>query len=284
MTNQELLSGFLDRSLSEDQLLEFEKRQQESPEFAQEVREMLTVEGLLTESAPRVRYPIEFLASVESSVAAKVVAGAAAAGILGTLTKSVWAWIASGAAVAVTGGAIYYASQQAAPEPMPASAPLAPTRTVAPESTPTPTPAPEPPAHVESEPVAVKNVTSVDVDAKATTTNSVVEQLRSDYESCAAGKDPVRCSQLALQLGRKYRQIGQGADAQKFLLAAVENARTARLVQFEVDALGELGLLAKSRSNLSEARSFFERAVERATSARLATTKWQSELDQLSSN
>jgi hypothetical protein len=279
MTNQELLSGFLDRSLSEDQLLEFEKRQQESPEFAQEVREMLTVEGLLTESAPRVRYPIEFLASVESSVAAKVVAGAAAAGILGTLTKSVWTWIASGAAVAVTGGAIYYATQHA-PEPAPAPVPVERTTKVAPA----PAPVSEAPAHAEPEPAVVKNVTRVDVDAKATTTNSVVEQLRADFESCAVGKDPVRCSQLALQLGRKYRQVGQGADAQKFLQAAVDNARTARLAQFEVDALGELGLLAKSRSNLSEARGFFERAVERATSARLSTTKWQTELDQVSNN
>jgi hypothetical protein len=279
MTNQELLLGFLDRSLSEDQLLEFEKRQLESPEFAQEVREMLTVEGLLTESAPRVRYPIEFLASVESSVAAKVVAGAAAAGILGTLTKSVWAWIASGAAVAVTGGAIYYASQHTA-ELAPVPAPAARTTAV----TPPPAAAPETPAVMDPEPVAVKNVTRVDVDAKATATNSVVDQLRADYESCAIGKDPVRCSQLALQLGRKYRQVGQGADAQKFLQAAVEHARTARLAQFEVDALGELGILAKSRSNLLEARGFFERAVERATSARLTTTKWQTELEQLSNN
>jgi hypothetical protein len=137
---------------------------------------------------------------------------------------------------------------------------------------------------MDPEPVAVKNVTRVDVDAKATATNSVVDQLRADYESCAIGKDPVRCSQLALQLGRKYRQVGQGTEAQRFLQAAVENARAARLAQFEVDALGELGLLAKSRSNLSEARGFFERAVERATSARLTTTKWQTELEQLSNN
>jgi len=278
MTNQELLLGFLDRSLSEDQLLEFEQRQLESPEFAQEVREMLTVEDLLTQSAPRVRYPLEFLASVESSVAAKVVAGAAAAGILGALTKSVWAWIASGAAVAVTGGAIYYATQHT-PEPAPTPAPSARTTAVSPA----PAATSETPAVVEFEPpVAVKNVTGVDVDAKATATNSVVDQLRADYESCAIGKDPVRCSQLALQLGRKYRQVGQGADAQQFLQAAVEHARTARLAQFEVDALGELGFLAKSRSDLSDARGFFERAIERAASAKLTTTKWQAELDQLS--
>lgn len=276
MTNQELLSGFLDRSLSEDQLLEFEKRQLESPEFAQEVREMLTVENLLTESTPRVRYPIEFLASVESSVAAKVVAGAAAAGVLGALTKGVWAWIASGAAVAVTGGAIYYATQQvqtpeAAPAPVLKKS----------ESTTAVTPAPEAPKEAAPAPVAIKEVTSVDVDAKTTTTNSVMEQLRADYESCAVGKDPIRCSQLALQLGRKYRQVGQGADAVKYLQAAVDNARTARLAQFETDALGELGLLAKSRSNYADARGFFQRAVDRATSAKLSPAKWQAELEQL---
>lgn len=276
MTNQELLSGFLDRSLSEDQLLEFEKRQLESPEFAQEVREMLTVENLLTDSTPRVRYPIEFLASVESSVAAKVVAGAAAAGVLGALTKGVWAWIASGAAVAVTGGAIYYATQQAQ---TPAAAPAPVVKKF--ESTTSVAPTPEAPTEATPAPVAIKEVTSVDVDAKTTTTNSVMEQLRADYESCAVGKDPIRCSQLALQLGRKYRQVGQGADAVKYLQAAVDNARTARLAQFETDALGELGLLAKSRSNYAEARGFFQRAVDRATSAKLSPAKWQAELEQL---
>ncbi|MFN4984952.1 MAG: hypothetical protein ACK45E_08010 [Ignavibacteria bacterium] len=276
MTNQELLSGFLDRSLNEDQLLEFEKRQLESPEFAQEVREMLTVENLLTESTPRVRFPIEFLASVESSVAAKVVAGAAAAGILGTLTKSVWAWVASGAAVAVTGGAIYYVTQQ-----MPASEPAPAVSVKKNESMQVSAPAVAPVVERAPTPVTIKEVTSVDVDAKTTTTNSVMDQLRADYESCAVGKDPVRCSQLALQLGRKYRQVGQGADALKYLQAAVDNARTARLAQFETDALGELGLLAKSRSNYSEARGFFQRAIDRATSAKLSPSKWQSELEQL---
>jgi hypothetical protein len=276
MTNQELLSGFLDRSLNEDQLLEFEKRQLESPEFAQEVREMLTVENLLTESTPRVRFPIEFLASVESSVAAKLVAGAAAAGILGTLTKSVWAWVASGAAVAVTGGAIYYVTQQ-----MPASEPAPAVSVKKNESMQVSAPAVAPVVERAPTPVTIKEVTSVDVDAKTTTTNSVMDQLRADYESCAVGKDPVRCSQLALQLGRKYRQVGQGADALKYLQAAVDNARTARLAQFETDALGELGLLAKSRSNYSEARGFFQRAIDRATSAKLSPSKWQSELEQL---
>ncbi|MFN5378917.1 MAG: hypothetical protein ACK5BQ_09145 [Ignavibacteria bacterium] len=276
MTNQELLSGFLDRSLNEDQLLEFEKRQLESPEFAQEVREMLTVENLLTESTPRVRFPIEFLASVESSVAAKLVAGAAAAGILGTLTKSVWAWVASGAAVAVTGGAIYYVTQQ-----MPASEPAPAVSVKKNESMQVSAPAVAPVVERAPTPVTIKEVTSVDVDAKTTTTNSVMDQLRADYESCAVGKDPVRCSQLALQLGRKYRQVGQGADALKYLQAAVDNARTARLAQFETDALGELGLLAKSRSNYSEARGFFQRAIDRATSAKLSPSKWQFELEQL---
>lgn len=257
-------------------MLEFEKRQLESPEFAQEVREMLTVENLLTESTPRVRFPIEFLASVESSVAAKVVAGAAAAGILGTLTKSVWAWVASGAAVAVTGGAIYYVTQQ-----MPASEPAPAVSVKKNESMQVSAPAVAPVVERAPTPVTIKEVTSVDVDAKTTTTNSVMDQLRADYESCAVGKDPVRCSQLALQLGRKYRQVGQGADALKYLQAAVDNARTARLAQFETDALGELGLLAKSRSNYSEARGFFQRAIDRATSAKLSPSKWQFELEQL---
>ena len=120
----------------------------------------------------------------------------------------------------------------------------------------------------------------MDVDAKATSTNSVMDQLRSDYESCSIGKDPIRCSQLALQLGRKYRQVGQDANAQKFLQAAVGHAKYARLAQFEVDALGELGLLEKSRGNVSGATDFLQQAVDRASAARLQT-KWTDELEQL---
>jgi tetratricopeptide (TPR) repeat protein len=133
----------------------------------------------------------------------------------------------------------------------------------------------------EKVPQKITNVSKVDVDAKTTSTNSVVDQLRSEYESCANGKDPVRCSQLALQLGRKYRQLGQAAEATTFLQTAVDNARTARLAQFEIDALGELGLLSQSQGNPVTAKRFYSQAVERATSAHLSGAKWQAELDRM---
>ena len=91
MTNEELMAGFLDRSLSEDELLELERRQEASPELARELRELVTVEGLLLTAAPIAMAPTDFLHSVENTVAAKVAAGSSmsSAGIFSTMSVSV---------------------------------------------------------------------------------------------------------------------------------------------------------------------------------------------------
>ena len=120
MTNHELLAGFLDRSLSEDQLLEFEARQLADPAFAHEVKEMLTVERLLQQEPPRVDYPVGFLATIESNIAAKVAVGAAGGGLLGFLAHNAWTWIVGGtAAAAISGGALYFATRDSEPSPQP---------------------------------------------------------------------------------------------------------------------------------------------------------------------
>lgn len=281
MTNQELLAGFLDRTLNEDQLLDFEKRQLESPEFAQEVREMLTVEDLLTESAPKVRYPVEFLAKVESSIAAQIIAGAATGGILGTLAKMGWGWIVGGTTAAVVGGtALYVAatrSDEVAPDPRPKTV----THTTQPPIV--QQPAVETPATpVATAPtVSVREVSKVDVSVKATPTNSALDQLRADYETCSTTNDRVRCAQIALQIGRRLRQTQRATEAEQFLAAAVGHARATRLAQFEVDALGELGLIAAERGDVPQATSYFQKAIERGQSARVTTTAWSTALEKL---
>ncbi len=280
MTNQELLAGFLDRSLSEDQLLEFEQRQLESPEFAQEVREMLTVENLLTDSAPKVRLPLEFLAKVESSVAAQIIAGAATGGILGTLAKFGWGWIAGGTTAAVVGGtALYVAAtrtDEVHPDPRPARIMSAPKTVTPPDVL-----QPEAVAPATQPPVTNREASKVDVSIKATPTNSALDQLRADYETCSSTSDRVRCAQIALQIGRKLRQTQRASEAETYLTAAVNHARAARLAQFEVDALGELGLVMAERGDLQQAAVYLQKAIDRGQSARIVTATWSTALENL---
>jgi hypothetical protein len=281
MTNQELLAGFLDRTLNEDQLLDFEKRQLDSPEFAQEVREMLTVEDLLTDSAPKVRYPVDFLSKVESSIAAQIIAGAATGGILGTLAKMGWGWIVGGTTAAVVGGTALYVAATQSDEVAPDLRPKTVIRTTQPPIIQQPA-VETPDAPVATAPtVSVREVSKVDVSVKATPTNSALDQLRADYESCSTTNDRVRCAQIALQIGRRLRQTQRASEAELFLTAAVGHARSTRLAQFEVDALGELGLIAVERGDVPQATSYFQKAIERGQSARVTTTAWSTALEKL---
>ncbi|MCX6140533.1 MAG: tetratricopeptide repeat protein [Candidatus Kapabacteria bacterium] len=295
MTNQELLAGFLDRSLSEEELLEFEAQQTASPEFASEVREMLKVEELLTVSTPRVRYPVEFLASVETAVAVKVAAGATAAGLFAVLAHNVWTWVAGGtAAVVIGGGALYLATnkdvESAKPKPSPMSITTAPA--VA-------TPAPSIPTSVAETPAMVTRRVSqphpVTIAPANTTTNSrellnatvtdpsdgATKQLKAEYEKCKGSNEHVRCAQLALQIGIKLRKDEQGTEARHYLEAAVTHARALKLAEYEMDANGELGLLAKSEGDEQRAASAFRRAVEIGQNNQKNAGRWNSELENL---
>jgi hypothetical protein len=292
MTNQELLAGFLDRSLSEDELLEFEARQNASPEFAAEVREMLTVEDLLTTATPRVRYPVEFLSSVEGSVAAKVAAAATATGIIAGLAKNAWMWLAGGsAAVVIGGGALYLASTNASEE-RPTTA--APTRTVV-------QPAPAPSAtEMPSTPQAQRSVTpgaqrilartsatapasvpssDIDLNAQKTDPSSVSKGLMAEYERCAQANDPVRCAQVALTLGRQLRKESNVAEARTYLDLALSHARTMKLGEYEMNAHGELGLLALAEGDNARAAAAFKRAVEVGQAHQKETSRWTRELE-----
>ncbi len=286
MTNHELLAGFLDRSLSEDQLLEFEARQIADPSFAQEVKEMLTVERLLQQDPPRVDYPVGFLATIESNIAAKIAVGAASGGVLGFLAHSTWTWIVGGtAAVAISGGALYLATQSDEPAPQQPvheriqSAPVRPTVELpvaehpvndgAPTAVSTPTAPP---------PVADRPIT---IDAKTTAPDPVLKQLIAEYEQCNTTSDHVRCAQYALLLGRRFRSDGNAAEARTYLESAVRHAQTVRLVDYEMDAHGELGLLAKSRGDLDRATRSFERAIEIGRTHKRNVVRWTQELETL---
>jgi len=286
MTNHELLAGFLDRSLNEDQLLEFEARQLADPAFAQEVKEMLTIERLLQQDPPRVDYPVGFLSTIESNIVAKIAVGAAGGGLLGFLAHNVWTWIVGGTAVAaISGGALYLVTQDDEPVAQPTvhervqSAPARPTVEQAPVEQPTvvATPTSVPPS-VQSVPSAERPIT---IDAKTTAPDPVLKQLIAEYEQCNTTNDHVRCAQYALLLGRRYRTDGNAGDARAYLESAVRHAQTVRLVDYEMDAHGELGLLAKSRGDLDGASRSFQRAIDIGRAQKRNVVRWTQELESL---
>jgi hypothetical protein len=217
---------------------------------------------------------------VESSVAAQIIAGAATGGILGTLAKFGWGWIVGGTTAAVVGGtALYVAATRTdnvQPDPRPARTTSAP-KTLAPPDVPqAETVVPSAPA-----PVTIREVSKVDVSIKATPTNSALDQLRADYETCSTTNDRVRCAQIALQIGRKLRQTQRSSEAETYLTSAVNHARAARLTQFEVDALGELGLVMAERGDVQQAAVYLQKAIDRGQSARIVTTTWSTALENL---
>lgn len=291
MTNQELLAGFLDRSLSEEDLLKFEELKKASPEFASEVQEMLAVEELLTVSAPRVQYPIAFLATVESSIAAKVAAGATAIGLVTWLAHSVWTWVAGGAAaVVIGGGALYLATNNEATPIAPSmatikAAPHASENPSIESNTPT-VPALGPTRQPQFRNAAKPNAQSTyssgsEINAQITEATAVIVSLKADYEKCLESNDKVRCAQIALSLGRQLRKEEKNAEARKYLLAAVHHARTLKLAVFEMDAHGELGMLAKSEGDDQRAATSFRKAVEIGQSSNKSSSKWNTELENL---
>jgi len=146
MTNEELLAGFLDRSLSEDDLLELEARAKAQPELARELRELVAMESRIKKAAPAVLFPTSFLAAVENSIAASIAAAALTAGVAGAATAtgiSSWLPIVSIAALGVAGvgtAAYFIASSPAQPEAAPRLTPVV---------APAPTAVPQPPQVID---------------------------------------------------------------------------------------------------------------------------------------
>lgn len=286
MTNHELLAGFLDRSLSEDQLLEFEARQLADPAFAHEVTEMLTVERLLQQEPPRVDYPVGFLATIESNIAAKIAVGAAGGGLLGFLAHSAWTWIVGGtAAVAISGGALYFATRDSEPAPqLPVQERIqsAPAQSTDEQPLPEQIPTAVAPTSVAPNTPAVPTADRpITIDAKTTAPDPVLKQLIAEYEQCNTTNDHVRCAQYSLLLGRRFRSDGNTSEARQYFESAVRHAQTVRLVDYEMDAHGELGLLAKSRGDNESATRSFERAIEIGRSHKRSIVRWTQELESL---
>jgi len=293
MTNDDaLLAGFLDRSLSEDQLLELEARKAASPEFAHQFSNMLTLETMLASATPKVAVPAHFLATVENAVAAKMLVGGASAGGLFSGLSSMWAWLGGAALVVVTAGSIYYFNQ---PQPVivvTALPGVSKTATAAePQSIPSLPLTPTAEATVNTRDAAPTK--SAD-DSKSNDGNQVrQDNLKSDggldalaitvgeYNSYADENDQVKATITAFTLGTTYRSKGDLGRSEDYFAKAVMHARKAKLVKEEINALGEQAVTAASRGNETQARLLLNQAISRGSSTGIDVSVWTQKLKDL---
>jgi tetratricopeptide (TPR) repeat protein len=307
MTNDELLAGFLDRSLNEDQLIEFEARKQAQPAFAQEVNEMLTVENLLVESAPVASVPVDYLSSVEHAVAAKVAAGSASGGILSTLASNVWTWITGAAIIAAgsyfvvsnygdgskTQNALPRVAQRAAPRVQPDLKPgvakdALPNSLVngnrnTPQNGSGSVPLNRTPISMQShnDPSHPITQNARDVGMHTVNADGALDGLLKDLDKCRAARDHVQCSHIALTIGKKYSKQNAFTQAEQYLNLALTEAQAARLVEFEIEANGELAVVAQNDGRINDARQLYQKAATLGISNGIQTDKWSKALEAL---
>ena len=74
----------------------------------------------------------------------------------------------------------------------------------------------------------------------------------------------MRCTQLALNIGSQYRKQGEYQMATTYFNEALASARSLRVVQYEVEALGNIGLLNLDRGSTTAAATYLRSAIERA--------------------
>lgn len=140
MTNDELLSKLLDNSLTEAERQDLDARMASSPHFAEEVREFLAVEELLTKAKPHLASaPQHLLNTVEQRTVSTIAANASATTLASSHTSStLQQWIAPAIAVLVIGStaviSLLWLANGTTPTP---SAPVAVHTTTTDGSTPT---------------------------------------------------------------------------------------------------------------------------------------------------
>lgn len=294
MTNDELLAGFLDRSLSEDQLLEFQALREADPDFAQQVHAMLRIEEALPSAAPSISAPVALFQSVESAALSHIAQQAAQIGVVATvggwgsamksavasMTTSVWTY-ATAAGVAAIGAGVAYFSAEPTPSPQrmevvavaeaPAAKPVE-LRLIAPhEELPTTTLERN---HASGGVKGAQWTTAADVpkfsnraaaparrlDVQAPSADPALESLLDDLNRSRTESDVIRSAQIGLAIGRTYRERGLHVLAERFLGKSLVDARQSRVVEYEVEALTELALNAHATGRLTDAESYATKA------------------------
>lgn len=270
MTNDELLSGFLDRSLSEDELLDFEARKAASPDFAREAQHLVALESMLATHQPATAAPTQFLASVEDRLAAAITAPAAATAAANAPSMPIGAWIAIAATGLVATGALVVALMSGQPDAAappaasdvrteavsPAAVPPATTTTTdrmaAPAAAPTASSAP---TIAHPAPSVAERATPTDAVNSATARAQQPDPILDRLERRFAETTGSRKADYGLQLGRRLAERSPDRAATVFR-QAMATADAERLVQYQVDlriALADLRGGTEARTLLEDA-------------------------------
>lgn len=291
MTNDELLSGFLDRTLNEDQILEFQARREAQPEFDQQVQAMLRVEQALPIASPSISTPVALFETVEATaihhiaqhVGSQVVVGGSAGALSSALSRiatSAWTYATIMGISAVGAGIAYISNVDTRPTSAnsvitiqsPGSAQPVVLRLSVPQDE---LLAPTTVHHIPSmRDLQAPWTTAADVpkfshrsaqgthriDVQMESSDPALESLLRDFDKSSADADIVRRAQLGLAIGRTYRERGQFQLAERFLGTSLVDARKSRIVEYEVEVLTELALSALTAGHRTDAAEYAQKA------------------------
>lgn len=290
MTNDELLSGFLDRSLNEDQMLEFQARREAQPEFDQQVQAMLRVEQALPTASPSISTPVGFFETVEATalhhisqqIGTTTLAGgsASSSSILSRMATSAWTYLAI-VGISTVGAGIAYLSNADTHTASAMNTIAAPSvGSVQPVVLRLTVPREQPSAftklHVlsNSHNPQAQWTTAADVpkfshrsargtqrvDVQMESADPALESLLHDFDKSSTDVNVVRRAQLGLAIGRTYRERGQLPLAERYLGKSLVDARKSRIVEYEVEALTELALNALATGRRTDAAEYAQKA------------------------
>ena len=300
MTKNELLAGFLDRSLSEDEMLEFEQLRASDSSFGHRVNDMMSVEKLLLTSTPVVVPPAQFLTSVEAVVASKVAAGAAG-GFFSGLFSSAWTWIAAGSVAVIGAGAVYMNQPEptVVAEPQLAEQVVAPSKVAPiremPENVPsTATRAPaesKPSQRISSSTTSNPVVNDPTPDALGTPPKSAdlktekmtpaLEALVQDLDACRASLRHASCAQKAIVIGSAFQKNNDANSAIKYFVIALDEARASKIVDYQINAAGNLGVAARDGGRKDDAKKYLQEAIRLGQQNGILVDRWENALQSI---
>lgn len=300
MTHEELLAGYLENSLSAQQLLELQAVLAADPVLAAEIARLQKLESILAEAQVCPPAPAEVIAEAETSVINKM---NFAPGSRPFVQRGLGSWILWGAAVIVlvllgVGLALVTGNDNVQPVGTDDVLPRqdhAETK-VLPDNAEAPLPANQIHTQKEQRPDQVKirehvnavrpdndqvqsqvtnhnNDTERSLGLDANQPTSALSQLISEYQRCLQQGQEIRCAQLALAIGRQYRKNGDVANALHYLETALSQAESAKTVQQQIQILTELALTNIGAGNTKSAQTFLSKAISLAESKGLPATQ-----------
>lgn len=314
MTTDELIAKLLDGTLSANEQQQLDALIASSPELAEEVHSLTTVEQLLrSQPQPLIAEESEaFLCTVENRIATTF-ASQRKATVIGTKTAT---WLVAIPLALLLGGVSISLFQPSATQTdgpqrteevppalhMELPAPLhTPVSTLPSQTKPQAVAAQrvetaqrgssaqqlhsnELPVSANEQPIANSEIAYADIQGNARIANQQgssvhIESYRKQFEQFLQNGNKVQAAITAKTIGVLHRQSGNTNEAENFLLLALKLSREVQLTEYEAEALGELGLTAKAKGNAEEARTYLRSCVtllENSTNTALRA-RWQKE-------